>query len=90
MSIEYIALSVAIVSGILVPLAITGVFPWVLAINSKIAVIVEKLTMLTERIEQDFKEHEQIGDALHEHEKRLDDHEHRLTVVESGLSHTER
>jgi uncharacterized membrane protein len=81
-SLEVVALAVAIVSGVLVPTAIGAVFPWVLSINSKVAVIVEKLTALAERIEQDFQEHAQMGRTLADHERRLDDHEHRLTVVE--------
>lgn len=85
MSIEYVALGIAIVSGVLVPLAITGVFPWGLSINSKIAVIVEKLTTLTERIEQAFREHEQMTHTLNKHEKRLDDHEHPMVVIEHEL-----
>lgn len=80
---ELVALIVAIVSGILVPLAITGVFPWVLSINSKVAVIVEKLTMLAKRIEEDFGEHREMSSALLEHEQRLDDHEQRIIAVET-------
>ena len=41
----------------LVPITISAVFPWVLAINPKVAVIVEKLPHLADRIEQDFQEH---------------------------------
>jgi len=82
MRVEYVALAVAIVSGIMVPIAITAVFPWVLSINSKVAVIVEKLTTLAARLEEDFEEHRAITGTLNEHERRLDDHEHRLTAVE--------
>jgi hypothetical protein len=88
-SLEPVALAVAIVSGILVPTAIGAVFPWVLSINSKVAVIVEKLTVLAERIEQDFHEHQQMSHTLADHERRLDDHEHRLTVIEQWDSHQE-
>ena len=52
MNVEQLTLAVAVVSGVLIPLAIGAVFPWVLSINSKVAVIVEKLTELAERIEQ--------------------------------------
>jgi hypothetical protein len=83
MNVEYVALAVAIVSGIMVPVAITAVFPWVLSINSKVAVIVEKLTALAERLEDDSEEHEQIRGTVQEHERRLDDHEHRITAVEA-------
>ena len=82
MSVEYIALAVAIVTGVMVPIAITAVFPWVLSIHSKVAVIVEKLTMLAARLEEDSQEHQQISDTLQEHERRLDDYEHRITAVE--------
>ena len=86
---ETVTLAVAVVSGILVPLAIGAAFPWVLSINSKVAVIVEKLTALAKRIEQDFHEHEQMGRTLADHERRLDSHEHRLTVIEERASHPE-
>ncbi len=83
MNVEYIALAVAIVSGVLVPITITAVFPWVLSINSKVATIAEKLTMLTTRIEEDLQEHREISTTLREHERRLDDHEHRITAAET-------
>ena len=82
MSVEYVALAVAVVSGIMVPIALTAVFPWVLSINSKVAVVIEKLNTLAARLEDDFQQHQQMGDSLHEHEKRLDDYEHRITAVE--------
>jgi hypothetical protein len=82
MNIEQLALTVAIFSGILIPIFLTAVFPWVLSINAKVAVIVEKLTILTERIEQDFREHEHMTGMLTNHARRLDDHEHRITVCE--------
>ena len=82
MTVEYVALAVAIVSGIMVPVALTAVFPWVLSINSKVAVIVEKLTTLTERLENDSRQHQEMSGTLYEYERRLDDHEHRITAVE--------
>jgi hypothetical protein len=88
-SVEYVALAVAIVSGIMVPIAITAVFPWVLSINSKVAVIIEKLTTLGARLEDDSQQHQEMSNSLHEHERRLDDHEHRITTVEVRDSQTE-
>lgn len=82
MNTEHLAIAVAIASGVLVPFAVAAVFPWVLSINSKVAVIVEKLSSLAERIEQDFSEHQRMSNTLGDHERRLADHELRITVCE--------
>ncbi len=87
MRIEYVALAVAIVTGVFVPLAIGAVFPWVVSINSKVAVIIEKLTILSERLEQDFHEHQRMHETLDEHDRRLDDHERRIHAVEERDPH---
>jgi len=84
-----LGVAVAVVSGVLVPLAIAAVFPWVLSINSKVAVIVEKLTTLTRQLERDLNEHREMTAVLGEHEKRLDDHEHRIMAVEVRDDQTE-
>lgn len=86
MSMEHLALAVAIASGVLVPVLLTAVFPWVLSINAKVAVIVEKLTTLAARLEEDMREHEKMDAQLSEHERRLDDHEHRISAVEVRVS----
>ncbi len=81
MNLENIALAVAIISGVLVPILLTAVFPWVLSINAKVAAIVEKLTALGQRIEEDVRQHQRLEAALADHERRLVDHEHRITVI---------
>ena len=56
--------------------AVVGMlFPWLLSVHGKLSRIEEKTTIMAERAEEDRDEHNRLWN-------RIDNHEHRIIVLE--------